>query len=214
MWLNTLVLSVADSAFNRLLSNLNRFLRPQGFRSSGQRYGRETEQCWQVVGLQKSRWSDTGEVRFTVNFGVTSKALMDFRGQDASKMPLDWVCPIRWRIGELGEKGDLWWSSNEGDDFRGALAAISTHLTETDVPFLTGLNSDREILALYGTGLVMGFEIDRDETKAVLAAHQGLCDETSQLIKNYETRWVPGPTAKRANNFLAAYRTRFGFAGG
>jgi hypothetical protein len=82
------------------------------------------------------------------------------------------------------------------------------------VPFLTGLNSNREILALYGTGLVMGFEIDRDETKAVLAAHLGLCDETSQLIKNYETRWVPGPTAKRANNFLVAYRARFGFAGG
>jgi len=214
MWLNTLVLSVADSAFNRLLSNLNRFLRPQGFRRSGQRYGRETEQCWQVVGLQKSRWSDTGEVRFTVNFGVTSKALMDFRGQDASKMPLDWVCPIRWRIGELGEKGDLWWSSNEGDDFRNALTAISSRLTETDVPFLTGLNSDREILALYSTGLVMGFEIDRDETKTVLAAHLGLRDEASQLIKNYESRWVPGPTAKRANNFLVAYRARFGFAGG
>lgn len=201
--------SIADSAFNRLLSGLNRFLRPQGFRRSGQRYGRETEQCWHAIGVQKSRYPDANEVRFTVNFGVTSKALMDFRGQDVSKMPLDWACPIRWRIGELGEKGDLWWSSNEGDDFRGALAAITTRLAETDIPFLSGLNSDPEILALYSTGLVMGFEIDRDETRAVLAAHLGMSDKGSQLVTNYGTRWVPGPTSKRANNFLAAYRARF-----
>jgi hypothetical protein len=204
--------STADSAFNRLLSDLNRFLRPQGFRRSGQRFGRETEQGWQIIGLQKSRYSDSGEVRFTVNFGVTSKALMGFKGEDISKMPLDWKCPIRCRIGEMLELGDLWWSSAEGDDFRSAFTAITSGLSEKAIPFLKGLDTETGILALYSTGLVMGFEIDRDETRVVLAAHLGLKHEASEQIQSYEARWAPGPTSKRANQFLAVYRARFGFA--
>jgi Domain of unknown function (DUF4304) len=201
----------ADSAFNRLLSDLNRFLRPHGFRRSGQRFGRETEQCWQVIGLQKSRYSDTDEVRFTVNFGVTPKALMGFRGEDVSRMPLDWKCPIRYRIGEFLGVNDRWWSSNEGDSFQAAFTAITTCLSERAIPFLNGLDTDRGILAFYETGRVDGFEIDRDETRAVLTAHVGLSHEASQRLHDYGARWVPGPTSKRAKTFIAAYRARFSF---
>ena len=128
-------------------------------------------------------------------------------------MPLDWMCPIRWRIGETLELGDLWWSSNKGDEFRSAFEAITTGLSEKAMPFLNGLTTDAGILTLYGTGLVMGFEIDRDETRAVLAAHLGFTHEAVQYIQSYETRWVPGPTSKRANEFLAIYRARFALAG-
>ena len=204
--------TLANSAFNRLLSDLNGFLRPQGFRRSGQRYGRETEQCWQVIGFQKSRYSDTGETRFTVNFGVTSKALLTFKGEDPSKMPLDWKFPIRCRIGELLKAGDLWWSSNEGDNFRSAFTTITTGISAKAMPFLNGLNTDAGILALYRAGLVMGFEIDRDETRMVLVAHSGLKHEASQWLMSYAERWLPGATSRRAANFLAAYRAQFGFA--
>jgi hypothetical protein len=206
--------SSAESAFNKLLSDLNGLLRPQGFRRSGQRYGRETAQCWQIIGLQKSRYSETGEVRFTINFGVTSKALMRFKGEYFSKMPLDWTCPVRCRIGELLGSGDLWWSSNEADDFQSALRAITTGLAEKALPFMSGLDTDAGILTLYGTGLVMGFEIDRDETRAVLTSHLGLTHEASQRIESYEARWASGPTSKRANSFLAAYNAKFTVAGG
>jgi hypothetical protein len=94
-------------------------------------------------------------VRFTVNFGVTSKALMGFRGEEVSKMPLDWNRPIRFRIGELLELGDLWWSSNEGDDFQSAFTAITIGLSEKAIPLLNGLDTDAGILTLYSTGLVM-----------------------------------------------------------
>jgi hypothetical protein len=163
--------------------------------------------------LQKSRYSDTGEVRFTVNFGVTPKALMGFRGEDAARMPLDWMCPIRCRIGEFIEGDDRWWSSSDGDDFRTAFAAITTSLSEKALPFLNGLNTDRGILALYETGRVDGFEIDRDETRAVLVAHLGLSDEASERIKHYAIRWVPSAASKRAKKFVSAYHTRFDIAG-
>ena len=213
LWLNVRVPTIAESAFNKLLSDLNRFLRQQGFRRLGQRYGRETQQCWQIIGAQKSRYSDTGEVRFTINFGVTSKALMNFKGEDASKMPLDWTCPIRCRIGELLGSGDLWWSSNEREDFQSALRAITTGLTEKAMPLLSRLDTDAGILALYGTGVVMGFEIDRDEMRAVLTSHLGLLNEASQLVEMYEARWASGPTSKRANSFLVTYNAKLKVAG-
>jgi hypothetical protein len=72
--------SASQVAFNRILSDVNRFLKPHGFRRSGQSFGRESQECWQVNGLQKSRFSDPGEMQFTINFGVTSKVLMELRG--------------------------------------------------------------------------------------------------------------------------------------
>jgi Domain of unknown function (DUF4304) len=167
-----------------------------------------------VIGLQKSRYSDSGEVRFTVNIGVTSKTLMEFRGEDVSKMPVEWKCPIRNRIGELLGQGDLWWSSRHDDSFTEAIVAISVGLSEKVIPFLDRLQTNAGVLALYETGKVMGFEIDRDETRAVLVAHSGLENEASQLVMTYAERWLPGAASRRATDFLAAYRARIGFTGG
>ena len=152
--------SPADSAFNRLLKDLDVLLRPHEFRRVGQRYGRHTDRCWHVIGVQKSRYSDSGEVRFTLNFGVTSKALMEFRGADVSKMPLDWSCPIRCRIGEFMGQDDVWWALKDRTEFQSSFEAISICLSEKAIPFLNGLNTNEGILALYDTGLVMGFGID------------------------------------------------------
>ena len=86
-------------------------------------------------------------------------------------------------------------------------------ISEKAIPLLSGLETDAGILTLYGTGVVMGFEIDRDETRAVLTSHLGLIHEASQLIEKYEERWASGPTSKRANSFLAAFNAKFKVVG-
>ena len=123
-----------------------------------------------LLGPKKSRFSDLGEVRFTVNFGVTSKVLMELRSQDPSKMPQDWTGPLRFRIGELLGENDTWWSSQQGDEFRSAHAELRSALTDKALPLFDSLKDNRGILSLYATGTIMGFEIDRDETKTVLLA--------------------------------------------
>jgi hypothetical protein len=207
--LNVYVSSAGNLAFRRLLSGLNTLLRPHGFHRSGQRYGRDTKQCWQIIGLQKSRFSDSGEVRFTVNFGITSKTVMAFRGQDISRMPLDWKCPIRFRIGELIGPNDIWWAFKDGDDFGGAMAAITSCLSEKAIPLLDGLKTDSGIIAFYDTGTVMGFEIDRDETRAVLLAGMGLKDKACERLREYEAQWPLTAASQRAKDFVAEFRTKF-----
>jgi hypothetical protein len=204
------VKSKAEAAFNRLLNNLNRLLKPLGFRRTGQSFGRETDECWQVIGLQKSRFSDSDEVRFTVNFGVTPKALMQLRGQRLSKMPQDWSCPIRARIGELLAMNDTWWTSRNDEEFNNAYAEITPALADKAIPLFDRLKDNRGILSLYATGEIMGFEIDRDETKAVLLAHLGMAQRAADSVKDYEARWSSSPAADRAQKFVADYRIRFG----
>jgi hypothetical protein len=212
MWLNAYVPSTAESEFKRVLKDVGSFLRPHRFRRSGQRFGRETEECWNVIGFQKSRYSDSSELRFTVNIGITSKTLMEFRGKDVSKMPVEWECPLRSRIGHLLGQGDLWWSSRDADGLTEATATISVGLSEKVIPFLDHLQTNAGVLALYETGKIMGFEIDRDETRVVLVAHSGLEHEASKLVTSYAERWLPGATSRRATDFLAAYRARIGVA--
>lgn len=135
---------------------------------------------------------------------------MAFRGDDGSKMPLDWRCPIRFRIGELIGPSDIWWSSKDGDGFRSAMAAIASCMSKQAMPLLDRLRSDNGILAFYDTGVVMGFEIDRDETRAVLLAAMGLIDEACERLKQYEAKWPLTAASERAQNFVAEFRTRFG----
>jgi hypothetical protein len=135
---------------------------------------------------------------------------MQFRGADVSKMPLDWSCPIRCRIGEFMGQGDVWWALKDGTELQSAFAAISICLSEKAIPFLNGLNTDEGILALYDTGRVMGFGIDRDETRAVLLARAGSKDQASERLREYEAKWRPGSTSKRAAKFLTDYRAEFG----
>lgn len=146
---------------------------------------------------------------FTVNFGITSKTLMAFRAEDASRMPLDWRCPIRFRIGKLIAPNDVWWTSKDDHDFERAKAEIASCLSEKGIPLLDGLRSDDGILALYDTGMVMGFEIDRDESRAVLLASMGFRDRACELLKQYEAKWPLTAASKRAKNFVAEFRARF-----
>jgi hypothetical protein len=128
-------------------------------------------------------------------------------------MPLDWTCPIRCRIGELMEQNDVWWTSNDGDEFRKAFAADSICLSEKAIPFLNGLDTDEGILALYDTGMVMGFEIDRDETRAVLLARVGLKDQAFERIREYAAKWPFSLASKRAERFLADYGVKLEWPG-
>jgi uncharacterized protein YdhG (YjbR/CyaY superfamily) len=118
-----------------------------------------------------------------------------------------------WWFGKTGLAAQHWRelpSCRHGNIVIGASTSISTRIAETEMPFLDGLHTDREILALYNAGLVMRFEVDRDETRVVLAAHLGMNDEVSQLLADYEARCVAFPTSERAGRFLAPYKARFG----
>src|SRR5579862_5906471 len=99
----------ADIAVKRLLVELSKRFRSFGFRRRGQTFARQFPECWQVVNVQLSRNSQQNEKSLTINISVHSKSVLHFRGEDSSKPPLYYCCPIRFRIAWLMDCDDKWW---------------------------------------------------------------------------------------------------------
>jgi hypothetical protein len=99
-------------------------LRAAGLKGSGGRFELPSEKYWSQLGFQKSNYSDSNALEFTVNLSVISREVWV---EQASAMPHlgkkpapsttygAWADQIR--IGQLTTSGeDLWWSLHRGDD--------------------------------------------------------------------------------------------------
>jgi hypothetical protein len=163
-----------DVAFNSVLKAMNGIFRSHGFKRTGQSFWRQSADCWQVINAQKSVYSTAEQKDFTINFGICPKAVLEFSGRELEKPPLYYTCPIRFRINRFIEGSkDKWWPVRDAASADSAIADIASLLNSKAMPFLDSLRTNDEILTLYSSGLVLGFEIDRDEARLVLAAQSG-----------------------------------------
>gem|GEM_PF-6391163 len=201
--------SESEFALDFLLKQLNVYLRPLGFKRFGRRFGRQTEECWQIIAVQTSRYSSSDSKNVTINFGATSKTLMEFRGENIAKAPLDYTCPIRFGVREPFNPKDYWWTIRDEQSAMNAYNAIVSSLDSRDIAFLNSLQSDIGILELYNSNQVFGFQIDADETRLVLLGHLGQDKDASERLRHYEIDWVPTAAVERAKRFLGSYRATF-----
>jgi hypothetical protein len=78
---------------------------------------------------------------------------------------------------------DKWWTVLDETSAQIALTEIGEALLNKGIPFLGILESDESILGLYDTGEVLGSEIDRDETRLLLA-NIGANDEARKRLED------------------------------
>lgn len=200
-----------DEAVKWLLRGLNGWLRQVGFKRRGQTFGRESGDCWHVVNVQLSRFSPSDKKSLTVNFGVQSKSVMRFRKQEIYKAPLEYRCPIRFRVSWLTQTRDLWWEIRDESSARLALREITEVLGAKGVPFLDSLSTNKKILQFYDAGQVLGFEIDRDEARLLLLAESGASAELRERLDEYQAHWSLSPASERASKFLKEFKDVHGF---
>jgi hypothetical protein len=198
--------SAAALGFKLFLRELNRSLRSFGFKRTGQSFARQFPEIWQVINVQVSVSSTSQEKVFTVNFGIDSKIAMQFRGANVEKAPLHYACPISFRIGWFADENDLWWRLKDDASARQALDEILQMLISKGIPFLNTLQADSALLEFYGTGLALGFEINRDETRLLLLAGAGVQDMVQQRLGDYQVSWISSAAKARASAFLAKFK--------
>jgi hypothetical protein len=194
------------SAFKWFMRELNWSLRPFKFKRKGQSFARQFSDSWQVINVQLSAFSQRGEKSLTLNFGVCSKANLRFGDKDTSKPPLHYTCPVRFRVGWLMEGKDVWWAIRDESSAQVALNEALGVTRARGIPFLDALTSGNEILHLYDTGQVLGFEIDRDEDRLILLAETGDGHQIQQRLRAYEARWPATPATERASRFLNRFK--------
>ena len=119
-------------------------LRAAGLKGSGGRFELPSEEYWSQLGFQKSSFSDSSALKFTVNLSVISRVA--WAQETSAKLHLgkkpapgtlygSWANQVR--IGQLTTSGeDLWWSLHRGDDPGPLAEQVVANLLDLAVPWL------------------------------------------------------------------------------
>lgn len=111
-------MSTAQELFKSLMKDhIASKLREIGFKGSGQNYSFPSEEYWALLSFQKSMFSDSNEIRFTMNLLVMSKKEWDKFRSERSNFPTKPNPTTQWGVGwtrRIGflipQKQDFWWS--------------------------------------------------------------------------------------------------------
>lgn len=119
-------------------------LRGAGLKGSGGRFELPSEEFWSQLGFQKSAFSDSASLKFTVNLSVIGRG--EWAEHVAAKPHLgekpkpstfygSWAEQVR--IGRLTLSGeDLWWLLERGDDPKPVADQVLSILLDVAVPWL------------------------------------------------------------------------------
>jgi len=113
-------MGTVQEKFKELLKNsLAPALRENGLKGSGQAYSIKSDEYWALIGLQKSMYSDSQGLKFTINVYVVSKSEWEDGRSKYSYFPQKPSANTKWQIGwseRIGtlmpSKLDHWWEYN------------------------------------------------------------------------------------------------------
>jgi len=108
-------------------------LRELGLKGSGQNFNLPSESHWSLIGFQKSMFSDSQELKFTINIYVIKRKEWEKVRSERSYFPVKPNPTTKWGIGWerrigslLPEKCDHWWTMK----LNGNLEYISGQVVE------------------------------------------------------------------------------------
>jgi hypothetical protein len=125
-------------------------LRAAGLKGSGGRFELPSDKYWSQLGFQKSAYSDSSTLKFTVNLSVISREVWAEQATTKPRLGKK-PAPSTWygswaeqvRIGQLTTSGeDLWWRLNRSDDPKPLAEQVVSTLLELAVPWLIAKSND------------------------------------------------------------------------
>jgi hypothetical protein len=119
-------------------------LRTAGLKGSGGRFELPSEKYWSQLGFQKSAFSDSAALKFTVNLSVIDRGVWSEHaatephlGKEPKPSTFYGSWAERVRIGLLTRSGeDLWWWLRRGDDPAPISEQVVSTLLDVAVPWL------------------------------------------------------------------------------
>ena len=116
-------------------------LRELGFKGSGQNFNLPSESHWALIGFQKSMFSDSQELKFTINIFVVGKNEWDTARSERSYFPAKPSPTTKWGIGWerrigflLPEKCDHWWSMKVNSNFETISGQVVEYIAKYALP--------------------------------------------------------------------------------
>lgn len=123
--------------------NIGPSLKASGFKRSKATFHRPVGDNWEVVNLQRSRYSDREVVRFTVNLAVGIGRLREgvLTWADG-KRPNEYKCHFRERLGILSSGRDTWWRVSPDTNVVELAEAVLLAIETYGLPWLEARSTD------------------------------------------------------------------------
>jgi hypothetical protein len=197
-----------DRHFLDVLKGLRTALKENGFRSSSQNFISESSDCWAVINLQKSRWSQPGEMTFYVNVAVTAKRLMIFDDERADKPPAYWKCIWNNRAEQFGPEPNVQqWTIRDDQTATEALVYIKKLICDFVIPSIKPRMSEVALLRAWANDRNLGYQ--QLKAKSVLLAASGDTTNLRVSVQVLIEAFGGGGVAEGVRNHIKKLRTKF-----
>lgn len=135
---------------NVLKKGFYEVLKPLGFKKKNNNFYLQLSDVGQIINVQKSSYSDSGHILFTINFGVFEPKFWlgeyDYKGTGILPIfPTEPDCLIRRRIGEMKGDKDIWYEILENTNEEELIEEMQKNIHQYILPFFESLNSVEKI---------------------------------------------------------------------
>ena len=116
-------------------------LREHGLKGSGQNFYLPSESHWALIGFQKSMFSDSLELKFTINIYVVNKNEWENARSKRSYFPVKPTPTTKWGLGWerrigflLPERCDHWWSMKSNSNLENISGQVIEYIVKYALP--------------------------------------------------------------------------------
>jgi len=147
-------------------------LKSCGYRKTGTTFHRALDDVDHLINLQKSASSSSGEIRATVNIGISVRSLAPIRAGVPDKASL-WSAHWRRRLGELMPAAtDRWWTATSDDEASAIGQDLAQALVQYGLPVLEKLADAGAVVALWRQGMAPGLTESQRRRLLEMYEHQ------------------------------------------
>jgi Domain of unknown function (DUF4304) len=198
----------ADKFFAKVLKGLHPLFKQNGFRKSGQNFILESPECWVVINLQKSRWSDLDEKTFYVNVAATAKRLLEFEHEPIDKAPVHWKCAWNIRAEQLAPEPKIQqWTVRDENSVQEALDYLLILIGQFVIPKVKGMLSEKDLLCMWKDDARLGYT--NLKAKSVLLAAQVNGAELESTLRRLKEEFGTSVVADGVAKHIAALQKEF-----
>jgi hypothetical protein len=198
----------ADRYFLDVLKGLRPILGQKGFRASSQSFVLESAECWGIINLQKSRWSEQNEKTFYVNVAVTAKRLLTFDDEPANKVPAFWKCAWYCRAEQFGPEPRIQqWTVRDERTSTAVLQYLKRLICEFVISIILQNMSEAALLSMWSNQKAPSYP--QLKSKAVLLAASADIVSLHEAIQSLRDQFGSGAVAAGVKSHIEKLRSKF-----
>lgn len=179
----------ANAIFKELIQAIGITLQNHEFKRYGNSFYQRKTDNWGLIEFQKSTRSTKFEILFTINIGICSEAIKQFRDSDQiNQKPSFDECQWKIRIGTLiANNEDKWWAINDLTNTSQLVDEIQSHLINIVLPEMQNNMTDEQLMTLWLSGKSQGLtEVERLVNLCILLKKFGMHDQLAITLAQLE----------------------------